>query len=344
MVNKIILLFAFLLLPVFAVIAEEDATLADAYYKNACKFYNDNKPDDALNMLNKALQYQPEYPQAFYKMGECYEKLKNNPQSLKSYRLCRKCLLQQMNITKEDEQLLGQAEKKIEQLDINSKQLGKTKNNYTSELLKLANSCMAKKYYKFTERLANQILTIDPDNKAALELLEKLGKNEQPSKAVTKADPKEAARHKEQADNLYYANKYDQALYEYELAIKLDPKNAETYNNRALTYYKKGDFDRSIADFNEAIKLRPASHRAYCNRGLAYGRKGDLNKAIADFTRAIELNKKHVESYGARAYAYAQKGNYDAAIADAQMLLKLSPTHKSAPDMRHYIEEWRNKR
>ncbi|MFH1228290.1 MAG: tetratricopeptide repeat protein [Planctomycetota bacterium] len=341
--KKIFLFFIISLLCGFTVAAEEDADLAGIYYKNGCKFYNDNKLDDAVRMFNKAILYRREYPQAFYKLGECYEKLKNNAESLKNYRLCRQCLLQQPELAKENEPMLGQAEKKIEQLDVNSKQLGKTKNDYTSELFKLANTCLDKKYYNFTERLANLILVIDSNNKDAQEILLKLGKNGPPAETADKPDPKEVGQHMSKGDNLFNAKRYDEALVEYNQVIKLDPNNYEAYNNRASIYCRKRNFDKAIADFDEALRIQPENHRAYCNRGLAYAQKGDLDTAISDFTRSIGL-KKNADAYGNRAYAYSLQGYYQKAIADAQMALQVEPDHPSAPRMRKYIAEWRGKR
>ena len=50
--------------------------------------------------------------------------------------------------------------------------------------------------------------------------------------------------------------------------------------------------DEAIEDYNEAIKLNPHYARAYKNRGLAYFTKGAVDLAIKDYTKAIETGPR----------------------------------------------------
>src|SRR3989338_6117745 len=62
------------------------------------------------------------------------------------------------------------------------------------------------------------------------------------------------------------------------------------YNNRGLAWGNKGNLDNAIADYDTAIRLNPNLAEAYNNRGLAWGNKGNLDNAIADYDTAIRLN------------------------------------------------------
>ena len=54
---------------------------------------------------------------------------------------------------------------------------------------------------------------------------------------------------------------HDQAIADYNEAIKLDPKNAAAFRKRGNAYYDKGDMDRAIADYGGRSGSIPNSLR-----------------------------------------------------------------------------------
>src|SRR5690242_10315007 len=52
---------------------------------------------------------------------------------------------------------------------------------------------------------------------------------------------------------------------------------ASTYYNRAIAYRQKGDLDNALSDYNDAIKINPKHARAFNNRGTINKEKGDLD-------------------------------------------------------------------
>jgi tetratricopeptide (TPR) repeat protein len=118
---------------------------------------------------------------------------------------------------------------------------------------------------------------------------------------------------------------WDQAIDDYNEAIKIDPNSELAYNNRGLANYYKGSYDRAIADFNEALRLKSDYAEAYNNRGRAYYAKNDYDKAFADYTQAITLNSQFPFAYNNRAYVYLARKDYDSAFADVHSAMKLMP-------------------
>ena len=49
----------------------------------------------------------------------------------------------------------------------------------------------------------------------------------------------------------------DEAVAEYDEAIRLDPRYAKAYGNRGVVYTALGQHQRAIQDFDEAIRLDP---------------------------------------------------------------------------------------
>jgi len=121
------------------------------------------------------------------------------------------------------------------------------------------------------------------------------------------------------------SGRYDEAIEDYDQAIRVEPNYAKAYNNRGLAYYHKHDYDRAIAEFNQAITLDPNYADAYNNRGLAYYAKRDMDKALADYDQAIKLDSTFALAYNGRAYVYLVKGDRERAVADVNQAIRLNP-------------------
>jgi len=123
---------------------------------------------------------------------------------------------------------------------------------------------------------------------------------------------------------------YDQAVEQYNEALKLDPKYAVAYNNRGNVYRDKKDYIAAIADYNQAIKLDPKFALPYNDRGYANYLKKDYDRAIADYGEAIKLDPKNALAYNRRGSVYYERKNYDRAIADYGEAIKLDPKNAVA--------------
>ena len=73
-------------------------------------------------------------------------------------------------------------------------------------------------------------------------------------------------------------------------AETLNPKMAVFYYYRATVHYYMDRYDDAISDYDLAIRLRRNYADAYFNRGLAYSGKGLLRQALGDLRRALACN------------------------------------------------------
>src|SRR5882757_11243247 len=86
------------------------------------------------------------------------------------------------------------------------------------------------------------------------------------------------------------------------------------HSNRGIAHGKAGDYDQAIADFDAALRINPNHLRAYVNRGNANFTRRDYDRAVADFGQAIRLEPKNVTIVMSRAAAFEAKGDLKSAI------------------------------
>lgn len=143
---------------------------------------------------------------------------------------------------------------------------------------------------------------------------------------------------------------WDEALIQFNNAVRIAPGDPIAYYGRAYAYGMKGDLGKAITDYSKTISLDPSSGAAYYGRGWAHSKTGNVEQAIADYTQAIRLypnpakahcgrgiiywkegekavrlNPKLSEAGNERSRTDAANGDFEKAIADLDAALRLSP-------------------
>ena len=85
--------------------------------------------------------------------------------------------------------------------------------------------------------------------------------------------------------------RFTDALADYDRAIAIRrPPDAGLRVDRGLCLTKLGRYDEAMAEYNEAIRIEPNHASAYYRRGNIYAeQKRDRARALADFERAVSL-------------------------------------------------------
>ena len=86
--------------------------------------------------------------------------------------------------------------------------------------------------------------------------------------------------------------KTEEALKDFNRAIKIDPTHVDGYLGRADTLNTMGRYEESVMDYNKALEIEPTLAEAYVNRAIAYSHLGQYEKAIADYEKGLELDPK----------------------------------------------------
>jgi tetratricopeptide (TPR) repeat protein len=84
----------------------------------------------------------------------------------------------------------------------------------------------------------------------------------------------------------------DEALQDCTRALHLDAGNRVILDNRGFVYLRLGRLDDAIGDYDAALKRKPTFAAALLGRGLAELRKGDKAQGRADIAAADKINPK----------------------------------------------------
>ena len=123
----------------------------------------------------------------------------------------------------------------------------------------------------------------------------------------------------------YNMGLYQEAISDFDKAIRLKRGYAEAYNNRGFAKDSLGQHFPAISDFDRAIQLKPDFADAYNNRGNA---KANLNQhfaAVSDYDTVIRLRPDYAGGYYNRGIRKYYLGQYKEAITDYDMAIRLKP-------------------
>jgi len=167
------------------------------------------------------------------------------------------------------------------------------------------------------------------------------------------------------ADAHRLLKQYDEAIRDYDAAIRLQPDMPGLYNRRGICYEEKGDLDRALFEYTRSIEVDPSFPYGYKNRadillrqgkrgqalqeyriaakmlvqdGIKLKKEGGLNTAISRYTAAISLNTPFTPSaYYNRGLAYEAKKDYKRALSDYTEAIRLNPRSAEAYLRRGFV-------
>jgi len=113
---------------------------------------------------------------------------------------------------------------------------------------------------------------------------------------------------------------------------------AVAYNNRGDAYDKKGGFEQALVDYEKALRINPRFFEVYVNRGNIYYKKGDLERAIIEYKKAVELNPKAAIPRMYAASVYVKTARFPDAILELDAVIELYPAYAEAHFQRGLVD------
>jgi len=123
------------------------------------------------------------------------------------------------------------------------------------------------------------------------------------------------------------------AIAQYEEALRLDPRDAEVHNDLGSVFLKMpGRLNDAIAQYEEALRLRPDYAEAHNNLGNSLaGAPGRLGDSVAQYEEALRLRPGDAEMHSNLGYVLSNvPGRLGDAIAQCEEALRLNPDYAKA--------------
>jgi tetratricopeptide (TPR) repeat protein len=105
-----------------------------------------------------------------------------------------------------------------------------------------------------------------------------------------------------QLGNTYFdAEQWDNAITWYRKAVELDPKNPDASTDLGVSLYYSNRPDEALAQFEHSLKISPTHTKTLLNKGivLAFG-KQDLRGAQAEWEKVVSLAPNSPEGQAAK--------------------------------------------
>ena len=147
---------------------------------------------------------------------------------------------------------------------------------------------------------------------------------------VDDADAKSVSTYIEQGVAKAALGQYQEAITEFDAALRLDPNSVVALANRSLVLIRLGRYEEAIADYDTALHLAPEEVVFWANRGAAKAALGRYEEAIADYDTALQIDPDRAVIRANRGLAKAELGRYEEAIVDYDAALRLDPDNARA--------------
>jgi len=192
-------------------------------------------------------------------------------------------------------------------------------------------------HWKDGETLFRHALEVTGNNQIAYKVLgdalDKKGQTDeaiQQFQAAIRLRPGYADAHSNLGVALAKRGQTDEAIREFREAIRLKPDHANAHYNLGIALDKAGQMEGALRQFQEAVRLNPAYIEARYNLGIVLSRKGQMDEAIREFQEAIELKPDYAEAHNDLGIAFVRKGQMEEALRHLQEATRLKPGYAEA--------------
>ena len=325
------LIFVLCLMPAW----HTEAQSARQCYKVSQEFIDRGNYEDALVQLNKAIDLDPSYTDAYVRRAAIYEKQEKYQQALDDYNRA-------ITFDPKDEDFYlaaGRLNFQLKRYDEAIRMLDKSlelKRGYLEAYQYKMRSLIALGRYNDAAAVCDIALKFK-ENEVNLyfsglinELLKKYDAAEMDYLRAVNKNHSFLEAQLALANLRLQMNKSDLAIESLNTVLSYDQNNIQAYVMRSKAYVARMDYPGAINDVSKAILINPNDSSLFFIRGTYYQAFTQFQSAINDFSKVLLIDNKNAEAFYHRAACYEQIADFKSAIRDYTMLSKLSDTDANA--------------
>jgi tetratricopeptide (TPR) repeat protein len=117
----------------------------------------------------------------------------------------------------------------------------------------------------------------------------------------------------------------EEALVQFQKALKLQPNNPGAHNGLGTALSKRGQWTEAIAYLEEALRLEPDNSEAHNNLGYALFQLGRVPEAVVHCQEALKLQPDNWRAHVSLGSALLEQGKALEAIAHLEQALRAKP-------------------
>jgi len=186
-------------------------------------------------------------------------------------------------------------------------------------------------------RALQHALAIDPHDVVALNNLGSLlarqgnvGEAVQHFQRTVDINPDDASAHSNMARALLGKGDSAGALVHLRKAVELNPNDVESLNGLAMVLVGRGELDEALKYQRRVRDLRPSDADSHTNLAITLANQGSLTEATQILEKAVAINPNSLEAHSALARVLAARGKEADAIVHYQQALKLLKSQRAA--------------
>jgi len=127
----------------------------------------------------------------------------------------------------------------------------------------------------------------------------------------------------------------NEAIEEFQTALRLTPDYVEAHNNLGVAYFKQGRLNEAIEEYHFILRFKDLIEAnnlgdVYNNLGNVYNKQGLLDEAIKEYRMAISIKPDYAEAHNNLGVVYAKHGQLDEAIKEYRMAIFIKPDYAEA--------------
>jgi tetratricopeptide (TPR) repeat protein len=124
--------------------------------------------------------------------------------------------------------------------------------------------------------------------------------------------------------------KIQDAIGQYEQALRLKPDDPNIPFNLATALLDAGRFEEAIEYYEQALRINPNDARAHYSLGVAWVKLGQLSEAIGHFEQALRIEPDFAEAHVILGSVLLDQDKVPEAIAHWEQALQIKPTFAEA--------------